>query len=180
MPNYTITSGTLSNDTYWCGDISITGTITVPTGVNLYIHSGAKIAFLNNSSLKIYGILEIIGPEYPMVEFDFVSSGLSNGIYCYSGSSVNIENAIIKNANYGIRAEYTTPQITNSSFRDCKYGIFLYKTNMVSGDPIIMNNRFENIDNWAIYHNNSSSRIRGNEIKNSYGGVFVTIYHHPT
>ncbi len=32
VPNTFITSGTLTSDTYWCGNISLTGTVTVPSG----------------------------------------------------------------------------------------------------------------------------------------------------
>jgi len=147
--------------------------VTIYPGVKFEIEFGTNVTFNNNSSIHNYGTLEIRGDlyTYPFnTTLDFVNK--NGSIYSYQGSNVKVNGTTIKNANYGIRAEYSTPEITNSYFEDCKYGIFLYKTNMVSGDPIILNNRFENIDYWAIYHNNSSSRIRGNEIKNSYGGVF--------
>lgn len=58
VPNTFITSGTLPQDTYWCGEVNLTGSITVPVGKTLYIEPGTIVKFPQNSSLIVQGKLD--------------------------------------------------------------------------------------------------------------------------
>ena len=58
VQNTFITSGILtSSTTYWCGNITLTGSITVPSGRTLIIYPGTIVKFPSNASLIVNGVL---------------------------------------------------------------------------------------------------------------------------
>ena len=61
VPNTFITSGTLTTDTYWCGTISLTGSITVPSGITLTVNPGTVVKFPSGASLIVNGKLNALG-----------------------------------------------------------------------------------------------------------------------
>jgi parallel beta-helix repeat protein len=168
-------SGTLTSDGYWCGDVTITGNITVPSGITLTIYPGANINFNNSSSLIVNGTLNASGVSFSKITFDFINKDKTaqNGIKIYSGATANISHAIIKNAWNGIYANAVNPNISNCEIKYCDRGIYLYNTNSVSGSSSIINNKiFSNP--YGIYLYKSSPQIRDNEIyTNGFEGILA-------
>jgi len=125
------------------------------------------------------------------VTFDFVNDNSSNGIKFYEGSGGIIENAIIKNATYGVYVYKSSPSIKNCVIHDCEYGIKSYynsptvETNEIyntyygmyfyKGNAIIRNNYVHNTTNYAILVNGvyNSTFIRENTIDYCSGGVYA-------
>ncbi len=194
LPYQAITGGILNEDMEVFGKVKILGDITVASGKTLTIAEGTKLIFENNSKLIVNGTLNVNGTASNKATFDFVSQSSSNGIYCYSGSDVNINNAIIKNAKYGVYADhcspiikntnitnsnlavrslYSKPTIENCYISDCDGGIYIYYTNSTQiEDLTIRNNKIEDLGSCGIYLYQSTGHIRGNEISNCWRGVY--------
>lgn len=167
--NTFITSGTLTLDTtFWCGNIDITGNITIPPTKKLRIFPGAHINFANNATLIVQGSLEAVG-----CMFDFISpnSSSQNGIKIEYGGNAYIEDAYIKDAWRGIYTADREPIINKTTFEDCYYGIYLDNTNYGGYEqPTITNNTILGSDIGIVMYT-SSPYIRGNEIYNCRIGV---------
>ena len=152
-PLVTITWGkqTLTENKIWMGTNLVTGKINIPPGKTLTISSnavinlkhngaleveengtlviqpGAKLNFYNGSSLIVNGTLNAQGLSNNHIIFD--RSGSTNWygivINSSSGSSSNITNAEIKNANYGLLINNASPSITNTKINYCGTGIYI-------------------------------------------------------
>ncbi|MBU0558733.1 MAG: M23 family metallopeptidase [Bacteroidetes bacterium] len=87
-----ITSGTLTSNTTWCGDLTITGNIVIPIGKQLTILTNSNITFANNSCMIVEGILVCEYDDNRVSVLDFVSqnSTLKNGIKINPGGFANI------------------------------------------------------------------------------------------
>ncbi len=168
-----IQGGTLTENTVWSGDINILGTITVPTGVNLTVQSGTNLKFSNNSTLKVYGTLNVNGSSDNKVNFDFGNKGYPSGIWFYQYSNGTIDNAIIKNSYYGIKLDKAEPTIKNTEIYNCKYGILFAYLNSVSADPQILNNKIHDNNYYGLYFYSSGGKVRGNKIYNNSRGVYA-------
>ena len=126
-------SGTISQNTIWAGNISVTGSVTINSGVTLSIAPNTVVSFAQGTSLVVYGKILAIGSSGKTIEF--TSSGTWSGItisgsnanssildYCnvdkvltYGGSAVTVNGAtgvaikhsiISNNVNYGTRGIY--------------------------------------------------------------------------
>jgi parallel beta-helix repeat protein len=184
---------TISSNTTLYGYYVAKNDLTIPSGKTLTIEEGTFLSFENNKKLIVYGNLDVNGTNSNKVTFDFVNKS-SNGIYCYSGSSVDIDfaeiingyygvyvdhcsptikNTTISNTTYSIRANYSNPIINDCNISNSLYGIYLYNTNTVNMDnPSILNNTIEDMSNYGIYLYNSTAHIRGNEISGCSRGVY--------
>jgi len=103
VPNTFLTSGTLTSDTYWCGDIILTGSITVPIGKTLYVEPGSTIKFPQNSSLIVQGKLDARFCTFTSV------SGTTNsswGSISINGSGSNGSELDAVTVSYGTRVEF--------------------------------------------------------------------------
>jgi tetratricopeptide (TPR) repeat protein len=144
VPNTFITSGTLSSDAYWCGDITLTGTVTVPVGKVLTIYPGANIQFPANASLIVYGLLNANGALGRRITFNSQStswnsielngSGAANSTIQYANiqngtrieaintSNITIHNCNIFNTYDGIRLSGSTASIINNHITTSSIG----------------------------------------------------------
>lgn len=176
VPNPT-TSGTLQEDEFWCGDLTVTSDIIIPSGIELNLSSGANITFQNNSSLIVNGTLTI---DAGTVNLDFSSPNSSeqNGIIINSGADAVIKNAIIENAWYGIYINEDDVQVENCFIHDCEYGIYLYNTDSFTGDVWIKNNSSYN-NEFGIVMYGSSPYLLGNNCYGNYIGVGCADYSSP-
>ena len=106
-PNNNITSGTLPSDTWWCGDVVVTGNITVPTGTTLTIYPGSIITFANNASLIVNGTLNANGVPFSRITFTSISGATysSWGSIVFSGSGASGSTLEYANIKYGTRIE---------------------------------------------------------------------------
>ena len=155
----TIASGATLNVN---GTYNIYGNITVNSGGAIVLAQGAKLNFLNGSSLIVNGILASNGITTNKVTFDFISKSYTaqNGIKVNSGASLYVSNSIIKHGWYGIYCNntYTSSIISNWEIDSCNTGIYFNGTNIG-----ISNNYIH--DNWmgiALY--NSSPTLTQNKL----------------
>ncbi len=172
------------------GSIYITKNRIINTGDSWEILRG-NYNFLNNTSLKVYGTLNVNGTSSSKVTFNFINDNNSNGIKFYQGSGGTIDNAIIKNARYGVYVYKSSPTIKNCVIHDCEYGIKSYynsptiETNEIfssyygiylyKGNAIIRDNYIHNTTNYGIVANSvyNSTFIRENTLDYCSGGVYA-------
>jgi parallel beta-helix repeat protein len=157
------TSGTLRGNEIWSGNITVTGNVTVPSGITLTINSGANLTFNNSASLTINGTLYSVGTLSSPITFNFTSpnSTTENGIKLNSGSSGTINYCKIQNAYRGIYENGVSVNITNSAINNCTNGLYLYN----SSPTINSCNIHDNI--MGIYLVNSSPYLYNNYIRNN-------------
>ena len=152
--------------------------LTIPSGETWSFDPGVSLTFENGTSLIVYGTLSAQGTTTNNITFDFIASNSStqNGIKINSGGSVNISNALIKNAYRGIYVNEAVGTIDNCEIKNCfSSGVYLYRTNYASGQPIIINCLVH--DNGSgIVNYYSSPHIRNNEVYNNYTGIGLADY----
>jgi parallel beta-helix repeat protein len=147
VPNTFITQGNLTADTtFWCGDISLTGTVTVPSGKVLIVSQTSLIKFPNNSSLIVYGKLNANGCTFSSQSNSNPGSWGNIQINGSGASGTTISNASIF---YGteidvINADNVTVQ-NNEIINSSGYGLHFYGG---TGCQAINNT----ISNSNIYH----------------------------
>ncbi len=174
VPNTIITSGTLSENTVWRGCITITGDITVPSGITLTIYPNANITFQNNSSLIVNGTLNATECE--------LNGGLDTwGTITFDGSTASnsiLDNVVIKNGD-GIRIlNGANVSISNSTIDHCTEGIYFYNS-----QPSIVNNQIiEPVQNGingdasgmsVEILNNTITKSAGNPQYKQYQGIIL-------
>ena len=151
------------------GTYNIYGNITVNSGGAIVLAQGAKLNFLNGSSLIVNGILASNGITTNKVTFDFITKSYTaqNGIKVNTGASLYVSNSIIKNGCYGIYCSNSyTSTISNWEITGCYYGIYFNNTN------IGISNNFIHANNMGIALYNSSPTLTQNKIAdNSNYGV---------
>lgn len=107
--------GTLTNHPKtWIGaggqTHTITGDITIPSGVTLTINTGAIVEG-NDHQISVYGTLKIIGTADAHVSIS------ETYIYAYSGSTVEIDYADISDSySHGLYVSSGTAKVNNSTF----------------------------------------------------------------
>ena len=166
------TVGILGSDETWCGSMTITGDLTIPSGITLNILPGANLVFENNASLIVNGELISNGISYFQPEFDFVAqnSSYQNGIKVNPGGYINISYSIIKNAYRGIYINESEALIDHCEFYNCYSGMHLYRTNYTSDDPYITNN-FSHDNQFGLVAYYSSPYLTDNEFSNNLRGI---------
>ncbi|HDP67716.1 MAG TPA: hypothetical protein ENN20_04340 [Candidatus Marinimicrobia bacterium] len=190
-------SGTITSDTTWYGRITVTGDVTVNSGVELTIDPGSMVMFNSGKEINVFGTLTAAGtPDNPIVftrsdpnstsksYWDRISLnntagytldhiemyGSSYGLRIYNNSGGTVQNSLFRE-NY--RAFYLY-NADNTTIRNCdmianNYGI--YSTN--SNGLWIENNFLDSSYCYGIYMYRSDGGIRGNIIRNSisYDGI---------
>ena len=163
VPNTFITSGTLTSNTTWCGDVSLTGTITVPSGIMLTINAGANIEFPNNASLVVNGQLN--------AQFcTFTSTGSTNpgswSTISFNGSGANGSSIQYADIQYGTEIDVANANdvtiqgcnITNSSMRGISFS---------GGSGSVINNTIKNSNtaHGIVIQNGANVICTGNVLK---------------
>lgn len=190
-------SGTIASDTTWYGRITVTGDVTVNSGVELTIEPGSMIMFNSGKEINVNGTITADGTANAPIVFtrsdpnstsksfwDRVSIngsavytldhiemyGSSYGLRIYNNSGGTVQNSLFRE-NY--RAFYLY-NADNTTIRNCdmianNYGI--YSTN--SNGLWIENNFVDSSYYYGIYMYRSDGGIRGNIIRNSivYDGI---------
>ncbi len=117
VPNSFVTSGTLTADTtYWCGDITVTGTITVPSGKVLKVSPTSVMRFPNNTSLIVYGKLEADGCTFTSQSGSTYNSWGSIELNGAGASGSYIRHATIQYGNEVREINIQNFEISNCSF----------------------------------------------------------------
>ncbi|MBC8384861.1 MAG: right-handed parallel beta-helix repeat-containing protein, partial [Candidatus Cloacimonetes bacterium] len=118
----------------------VAGTPTVGAAGSLTIAEGDSLKFNSGQKFNIYGIFNAVGDE-----IIFTRNGLVDwqGLWCYNGSTANIDSCTIEYAtyysSYGIYVNQSSPAISNCTIRQCDYGIYAD-----NGTPILSNNSIMN------------------------------------
>ncbi|MEW6655048.1 MAG: M12 family metallo-peptidase, partial [Bacteroidota bacterium] len=124
QPRYT-TSGIISVNEWWRGNITVTGTVTVASGVTLTVEPGATISFASSASITVNGTLYAVGNTSNPITFTKSSTSNWGGIQFNSGSSGNLQYCNIQNAGNGIYCYNSSPTIKYSTI-DNNYSTGLY------------------------------------------------------
>lgn len=173
QPRYT-TSGTISVNEWWRGNITVTGTVTVESGVTLTVEPGATISFASGASLTVNGTLSAVcNTSNPITFTRSGTSGTWNGIQFNSGSSGTVQYCTITYATDGVYCYNASPQIKYNTIQNCSNGVYL---NYYSSPTIAGNTIKENTSTGVSCWNYSSPTFNdgygdGNVIRNnsSYG-----------
>jgi len=156
-------SGSLSSDELWTDTHTLTGDVTVPSGITLYIEAGAVINIPSGKKLIIEGTLKAQGVSGCNITFQASSSSWW-GIKFEDSSNDDeciLEYCTIKDASYGVYCSHASPDIKNCTIRDNLFGIYGYYTNY---QQVIRDNEFQDNTYYGILLSHSSPKIEGNEI----------------
>ena len=203
VPNTFITQGSLTKDTtYWCGDFSLTGTVTVPSGKVLKVSPTSRIKFPSNASLLVNGKLIANGCTFTSQSgsnagswgsITFSGSSTSSSIIndcqvkygseiqCLNNADVTISNSSIENCTNGIYINNSAPEIINNAILEPQQN-GIYGT-LATNYPLIENNTITKTSSGSgsYYHNyqgiwftdHSQCLIAHNDVSGFYwGGYF--------
>jgi len=171
------TSGTISKNESWAGTLTLTGNVTISSGVSLYILPGTTVKFNSGKSLNVYGILDAQGTEVAPIFFTSSQISPSAGdwyrIY-FGNSSVDasckVKYCDIKYAQYGIYCNRANPKIQNNSISNSNNGIYLYYSS-----PAYIETNTITDNSTGIYGVSSSPTISDNLLRdNSYAGIYFS------
>ncbi len=169
------TSGTLTLNEIWSGNITITGDVFVPANYLLVIEPGTNIAFDDNSGLSINGRITAIGTEAEPILFTSSSSTPSIGIWDgirFDGASLNtsiLEHVVIEYGDYGVFCNSADPIIRDSVIRLNTNGIIADESNSLIERCIIN----QNISRGINCKNGSNPVIKENHISQNETGIYV-------
>lgn len=177
-------SGHVTTDRVWKGNISLTGDVTINSGVTLTIFRGATVTFPANSDdqsgghnsskseLIVNGTLTAQGISGDHIIFQSTNStpGDWYGIFFEDGSGNSLlEYSEVKDGYYGMVCfNGSSPTIKNNIISGNKYGVYLrYNGNSLIEGNEIKNNNYYGI---LIYNSNSTGNqplIKNNKINNN-------------
>jgi len=122
-------SGVLPGNEVWRGTVTVSGNVTVPSGVTLLVFPGTTISFAGNYKLRVEGKLLAVGSgaEQPSNPVTFTRSGGQwYGIEFYNGNNSSaIQYAVIENAQYGIYNYNTDVAVSNSVIQNNSTGVYV-------------------------------------------------------
>jgi len=172
------TSGHITTDKTWSGNINITGDLIIDNGIKLTILYGSTVKLGTNCAIIVNGVLEAQGIEENMITFTSSSETPSSGDW--AGISFNdtviddlciVEYCRIYYANNGIYCHSSSPNIINNIISYNENGIYCYS----NSKPNIFSNSIK-YNNIGIYDQMSSELIspiiRNNVISNNTDGVY--------
>lgn len=164
------TEGSLVMDESWFGEMNITGTVIVPTWINLTIEPGTKITFPRDTSLIIYGNLKVEGIDSKQIIFT-TSSIIEEweGIKIDSSiSQISVEESIIENAKRGITLNESNGEFNNLTLRNNKVGIHL-----INSSPVIQYSQILNNELYGIKEDGDSNpELLGNYFDGNKAGDY--------
>ncbi len=109
------TSGTLVSNEIWSGNITLTGTVYVPSGLTLTIQPGTNININSNVNLTVSGTLTATGTPSSLINFNAVSGNW--GTLTFSGSGANGSSLSYANLLFGTEIDITNTN--NVSIQSC-------------------------------------------------------------
>ncbi|NQV37578.1 MAG: right-handed parallel beta-helix repeat-containing protein [Candidatus Marinimicrobia bacterium] len=145
-------NGTINSDIIINNEASLSGNITIPSGITLTINSGAELNIADNTQIRVNGSMNINGVEVEEIHINSngtlgewrgirVDNGSLNMNYTnISGSELQairfnvgtegiIANCNISNNNMGIESWTDDLEITNTTISDNNVGIFAVASN---------------------------------------------------
>ena len=189
------TSGTLSHDEVWSGEVHVTGDVVIPEGITLTVRAGTIITFTPNSSdndvkipvLDILGIdkcnlivkgnLRIEGEKDRKTVIGELIYDLNRqttitwGGIIFEGTNANsiIEYSEIRHADVAVLCVGSSiPRIVNSVITNSDVGIMTFDLS----SPRVTSNRIHNSTLWSIScYDYSFPMISHNIIESSEVGI---------
>jgi hypothetical protein len=159
--NYT-KSGTLPKNEVWSGSHTLTGDVTIPSGITLNIEPGSSILIPAGKRITVYGTLRAQGLEGNRISFNKSATNSWYGII-FEDSSVDDDCIVnycnISNATYGVKCNTASPQIKNCQISVTQYGI-----NVFNSSAFIYHNHLDRCEDTAIWLNQSNSIVQNNDI----------------
>ncbi len=142
------TSGVLSGNEIWSGNVTITGSVSIPSGVTLMIQPGTTVSFPSGASLTANGLLTVNGNSSSEVTFT-AASGNSAGAWgslVLSGSGADESAIFYAHIDYG--NEVDVESANNVTIENCRIdanagaGIYLYSSSncLMQSDTIANTN----------------------------------------
>ncbi len=135
------TSGTLSHNEIWSGTHTLTGNVTVPTGITLTILPGTEVRIPSANSINIEGTLIAEGTDGNEITFNSVS-GTWGGLK-FLNSSVDaaciVRYCDIQHATYGVYINQAGPKIQNCDLHHNTYGFYAYNGSAAFADSVDFN-----------------------------------------
>jgi len=169
-----VTSGTGTKTGTWHNfmDLNyiISGIPVLGTTGNLTIVEGDSLKFNSSYRFDIYGTFNAVGDE---IVFSRNGTAEWRGLWCYSGSTVEIDSCTIEYAayssdGYGVYANSCTPTVSNALIQNCDNGI---RGN--SGIPILSGNTIQNNTTGVYVTGTSNPTINStNTIQDNSTGIF--------
>jgi thermitase len=173
-----LTGGNLT--TYLNGDYELVGGTSYATALVSGVAALLKIVNPDLSRVQIKEALvksadKVGGYTYDPIIFTSANSSPSTGdwggIKIYGEGS--LEYCHIEYATYGVYANRSTPTIQNCEIVNCSSPIYIYKSNYVSGEPLILSNTISGTSSgYGIYLYESSPDIRQNIISGFSWGSY--------
>jgi len=176
-------SGTLPYSQTWSGTHTLTGDITVPSGITLTIAPGTYVNIPAGKKITVEGILIAQGTESEPITFQKSSSSSWYSLK-FEDSSIDsdciLDHCIIKNASYAIFCNNASPTITNCTIGWSIVGIYGYYS---STTQHIENNEIKYNTGYGILLSHPYAPIifdndihnYGTNIRCVYGGYATTI-----
>jgi hypothetical protein len=190
------TSGPLSKDVTWKGEVVLAGPVTVPAGVTLTIAAGTRVRPVDAAArLVVQGILLVRGTAAAPVVFAAVEKW--QGIeFVEAPPGCVIEQARFSKAQAALSSIATDLTVRGSTFVDCAAAIKLLREshsliedcrfvgnemgieNEMKSTPVIRRNHFEGHKNTAIFasHNSSGAIVDNLFFKNKQGITLMQKY----
>lgn len=179
-------SGSISEDTFWSGEVIVTGDVTIENGAKLTIFPGCIIRFYEDKQLVVNGRLDAQGTEASPITFTSIYQNPDPEQYWSrlkivgSGSGEGfpsiVKHAIVENARYGLFAYNSHPVIENTIFRDNRY----FNVYLSNSNAELTNNTIQNSLNDGVFLYYSSPQLFENVISgNPQYGVHCYSYSSP-
>jgi tetratricopeptide (TPR) repeat protein len=163
------TSGTLTRNETWSGTHTLTGDVTIPSGITLTIAPGTHVYVPSGKKIIVNGTLIAEGNVSQYVFFNKSGSSKWYGIK-FEDSSVDaacsLEYCTIQNASYGAYCYKSSPAINHCTITNCTMGI--YTAYGTAWQEIVSN---EIANNWtgASLTNGDNFCFNNNDVhQNSY------------
>ncbi|MDX8126742.1 RHS repeat-associated core domain-containing protein, partial [Methylomonas sp. OY6] len=165
------TSGSLTQNERWSGEVVLTGSVTVARPWRLDIEPGTVIKVPANASLTVDSVSSIVGTAQQPIVFEALFAGSQwNGIVLSASASGSaIKHARMSGASTCISVYGPVHEISRNLISGCANGVMVY-----DGSPRIENNLIVDNSGYGIYSNSSAApRIRYNTIDlNGGDGVY--------
>ncbi|MCL4708743.1 right-handed parallel beta-helix repeat-containing protein [bacterium] len=153
------TSGTLTENECWCNTKTLTGDVTVPSGVNLTILPGTTVRVPAGKKIIVNGALIAQGTPADSIIFDKSGSSTWYGIVFEDPSTDNnciLEYCTIWNCSYAVYCNSASPIIKNSTIGSTYAGVSTFYSNATIQDNSV------HLCNYGLWCINSSPQIIGN------------------
>ena len=163
------TSGTLTHDETWSGSHTLTGDITIPSGITLTIMPGTHVYIPSGEKITVEGTLIAQGTVSEYIYFNMSGSSKWWGIKFEDSSNDNeciLKYCTIQNASYGAYCYKSSPFIYKCTINNCTIGIYTAYGTMQHD---IFDNEIANNWSGASLTNNCNIRFYNNDVhQNSF------------